>query len=97
MLNRPGRKEGMGTSNRTLKQKAYHEFKEMLVITIYLWVVFELLAIHKSVILAENHINIVSQSFAFLSALALAKSCFLPGGSILRSSPTNRPLSTRLS
>ena len=63
----------MGTSNRTLKQKAYHEFKEMLVITIYLWVFLALLALHKSVILAENHVDVVSQSFALLNALALAK------------------------
>jgi hypothetical protein len=33
----------MGTSSRTLKQKAYRELKEFFVIALYLWVVFGVL------------------------------------------------------
>jgi len=33
----------MGTSTLTIKQKAYHEFKEGLIIVLYLWAVFGLL------------------------------------------------------
>lgn len=63
----------MDTSSRTLKQKAYLEMKEFLLIALYLWVVFLVLEVHKSVILAANHINIQSQGFAIVNALALAK------------------------
>ncbi len=64
----------MSTSSApTLKQKAYRDVKEFLLITLYLWIVFALFAIHKSVILAENHIDVASQSFAVINALALAK------------------------
>jgi len=64
----------METPNRTLKQKAYREIKEFLVITIYLWIVFSLLVVHKSIILGENYIDVASHGFALINALALAKS-----------------------
>jgi hypothetical protein len=57
----------------TLKQRAYQGIKEYLVISCYLWVVFGLFALYKSVILAEQHIGLASQGFALLNALALAK------------------------
>ncbi|MBV8553366.1 MAG: hypothetical protein JOY54_18870 [Acidobacteriaceae bacterium] len=63
----------MDTSTGTLKQKAYHELKEYLVITLYLWVIFVLLELHKSVVLGERYIDIARQSFAIINALALGK------------------------
>jgi len=63
----------VSTSTRSLKRKVYHETKEMIVITAYLWIVFVLLEVHKSVIVAENHINVASHAFALINALALAK------------------------
>ena len=63
----------MSTPKRTLKEKAYHEFKEFLVIALYLWVVFGLLLLYKSVILNQEHIDVVAKGFALLNALALAK------------------------
>jgi hypothetical protein len=61
------------TSHRTLKQKAYHELKEFLVIALYLWVILALFDLYRSVILSEEHINLVHQGFAVINALALAK------------------------
>jgi hypothetical protein len=61
------------TSKPTLKRKAYHEMKEFLIITLYLWVIFSLFNLYKSVILAEQHIPLAAHSFAFINALALAK------------------------
>ena len=61
------------TPTPTLTQRAYHGFKEYLVISCYLCVVFSLFAVYKSVILAEHHIAIASQGFALLNGLALAK------------------------
>ena len=63
----------METSSRTLKQKAYHEFKEFLLIALYLWVVFGLLLVYKSLILNEEHIDYVAHGVALINALVLAK------------------------
>lgn len=63
----------MSTSNPTLKQKAYHEFKEYLFITLYLWVVFGLFLLYRSVVLNQEHIDDIAKGFALLNALALAK------------------------
>jgi hypothetical protein len=61
------------TSNQTLKQKAYQQFKEFLLIALYLWLVFGLLELHKSMILAERHIDFAYHGFALINAFALAK------------------------
>lgn len=63
----------MGESKRTLKQKAAHELREYLVMSFYLFVVFSLLVLYKSVILAEYHIDFALHGLALINALALAK------------------------
>lgn len=57
----------------SLKQKAYKEIKEFYLITFYLWVVFGLCVLYKSVILGEEHIRFASHGFALINALAFAK------------------------
>ena len=63
----------MSTSSRTLKQIAYQQLREFLLIAVYLWVVFGLLVMYKSVILAKYHIDFAYHGFAIINALALAK------------------------
>lgn len=63
----------MGTSSRTVKQIAFQQLKEFLVIVLYLWVVFGLFVMFKSVVLEEHHIPFAYHGFAFFNALALAK------------------------
>lgn len=63
----------MSKSSQTLKQRAYHEMKEFLVIAFYLWVVFGLFTLYKSMLLAEEHIDFAYHGFAVINALALAK------------------------
>jgi len=63
----------MRTLTPTIKQRAYHEFKEGLIIVLYLWAVFGLLVLHKSMILAEHHIDFAYHGLAIINALALAK------------------------
>ena len=63
----------METSSRTLKQRAYHEFKEFLVIALYLWVVFGLFLLYKSVILDEEHLSSLAHGIALINALVLGK------------------------
>jgi hypothetical protein len=50
---------------RTLKQKAYQGFKDYLAISCYLWLIFGLLVIYKSVILSEQHVSFVAHGVAF--------------------------------
>jgi hypothetical protein len=63
----------MSEPKSTLKQKARQGLKEYLTIAGYLWVVFALFVLYKSVVLAEHHIPFAPQGVALLNALALAK------------------------
>ena len=63
----------MGKSSRDIKRFAYEQLKGFLVIALYLWIVFSLLVMFKSVVLAEQHIPFTYHGFAIINALALAK------------------------
>ncbi len=63
----------MSGPKRSLKQRAVHGMREYLVISLYLFIVFSLFTIYKSVILAEHHIDFTLHGFALINALALAK------------------------
>lgn len=63
----------MSTTSGALKHKAFNEFKEFLIIALYLWIVFGLFVLYKSVILAENHINFAANGLALINAFLLAK------------------------
>ena len=63
----------MSDAHQRLTQKVGHEVREYLVISFYLFVVFSLLVVHRSMILAEHHIDYTLHGFALINALALAK------------------------
>jgi hypothetical protein len=63
----------MNAPNRNLKQRVYHGVKDFLIITCYLWVVFALFVLYRSVISSEEHIPFAMHGLALLNALALAK------------------------
>jgi hypothetical protein len=63
----------MTATRPTLKQKAAHELREYFILSLYLFVVFSLLVVHKSMILAEHHLDYALHGFALINALALAK------------------------
>lgn len=63
----------MSTTTGRLKQRAYHELKEFVVTALYLWVVFGLLLVYKSVILNQEHISYLAHGVALINALVLAK------------------------
>jgi hypothetical protein len=58
---------------RNLKERASDEFKRFFTIFLYLWVVFGLLYIHKSIILSENHLDYPEHAFAIINAFIFAK------------------------
>jgi hypothetical protein len=82
----------MDTSSKPLKQKAYQEFKEFLVIAAYLWVVFGLFLLYKSVILNEEHISFIAKGFALINALALGKIMLIAKAFHLGDWADDRPL-----
>ena len=63
----------MSATSHTLRQRAYHELREYLVIVLYLWLIFALFLLYKSVILAENHISFTAKGLALINALVLGK------------------------
>lgn len=63
----------MDTPQRTLKQKAYQELKEYLIISLYLWLVLGLFVLYQSVISAEEGFPFVAHGLALINALALGK------------------------
>jgi hypothetical protein len=58
---------------RSLKERAFEEFKRFVAIFLYLWVVFGLLSIHKSLVLSQVHLDYVEHTFAIINALVFAK------------------------
>jgi hypothetical protein len=58
---------------RTLKQKAYQGLKEYLAISLYLWLVFGLFVLYRSVLLSEQHFSLLAHGVALFNALALGK------------------------
>jgi hypothetical protein len=58
---------------RHLKEKASDELKRFLVIVLYLWVIFGLLSVYKSVILSQNHLEYPEHAFAIINALVFGK------------------------
>src|SRR5271170_2504694 len=57
----------------TLKERAVGEFKRLLVIFLYLWLVFGLLSIHKSLVLSQHHLDTEEHAFAIINAFVFAK------------------------
>ena len=69
----PGEKGSPNGHKPDLKEKAAHQLREFLVITIYLWVLFVLLIINQSVVLARGEPDYQAHGFAIFNALMLAK------------------------
>jgi|SRR5215469_15945954 len=58
---------------RNLKERAFAEFKRFVAIFLYLWVVFGLLSIHKSLVLTQRHLDQEEHAFAIINAFVFAK------------------------
>lgn len=63
----------MVIKTQTLKQKAHDELKEFLIVVLYLWIIFGLLLLYKSVILGKEDISYLDHGVAFINALVLGK------------------------
>ena len=56
-----------------MKQKAYQGLKNYLTLSCYLWVVFGLFVLYRSVILSGHNIPFAPHGFALVNALVLAR------------------------
>ena len=56
-----------------LKERGLHEAKRFVAMFIYLFILFGLLEVHKSVVLAQNEIDYMAHGVALINALVLAK------------------------
>jgi hypothetical protein len=77
-----------------LKEKGLHVLKEFAVIASYLWLVFSLFQLYKSVILREEHIDVVRRglTLALINALAPGKVLLVIRALHLGDRFNNRPL-----
>ena len=61
------------SSERSLKQKAMHELRELVVLTLYLAFFFCAVAAYRMVLLREFHVVSLTFAFALINALVVAK------------------------
>jgi hypothetical protein len=69
----PAEKVSPNRHKPTLKERAVHQLREFLAMFIYLWVLFALLVINQSVVLARESHDYQAHGFAIINALLLAK------------------------
>jgi hypothetical protein len=60
-------------TKRTLKEKIFHSFKEVVPMFLYLWLLFALFTYHEAIVLARHGINYAPFGVAFVNAFVLAK------------------------
>jgi hypothetical protein len=58
---------------RDVREKALDELSRLVIIFGYLWVVFELLPVNKSIVLSEYHLNYPEHAFAIINSMVFAK------------------------
>jgi len=57
----------------SLKTRAVDETKKFLIMTLYLWVFFAVLSLHKTLVMEQEHLDYQEQGLAIVNALVLAK------------------------
>jgi hypothetical protein len=88
----PNQEDSPNEHKPTLKEKAVFQLKEFFGMFLYLWVLFALFDLHRSIILAQEHINYQAQGFAIINALILAKVMLIGEDLHLGSGLRDKPL-----
>jgi hypothetical protein len=78
--------------HESLKARAINELKSFLYITLYFWVLFLTFDVFRAGTLAEYHVSPVSQGFAIINALVLAKVTLIEEGLYARRRLRDVPL-----
>src|SRR5215469_16644215 len=58
---------------KTLKEKIFHEFKEVVPMFLYLWLLFALFTYHEAIVLTRRDISYAPFGLAFVNAFVFAK------------------------
>ena len=58
---------------KTLKQKAIHEFREFLSVSLYLYIFLAMFIVYKTIILRQHEIDFAAHGLAMINALVLGK------------------------
>jgi len=58
---------------KPLRERAFDEFKRLLAIFLYLWVVFGLLSIHTSIVMSKHRLDYSEHTLAIVNAFVFAK------------------------
>jgi hypothetical protein len=60
-------------TNRSLKDRARHELRSYVVITVYIWTILSLLRLHETLLADSYHVGLQAHGFAIVTALILGK------------------------
>jgi hypothetical protein len=63
----------MDKRGKTLKQKAIHEFKEFLSVSLYLFIFLGMFIVYKAIVLRQHEIDFAAHGVALINALVLGK------------------------
>ncbi len=81
------------SGRQRITRKLKHEFAEWTVMFLYLWVIFTLFVLHKSILLAEAHQDVWLHGFAIINALILSKVMLVGEGlRLARGGRDSRPI-----
>ena len=65
--------EAPNERKRTFKERIIHNFRELLAMFLYLWLLFALFIYHKAIVLAQYGIDFKPYGLALINAFVLAK------------------------
>jgi hypothetical protein len=61
------------TKKKNLKERARHELRSYVVITVYIWVILSLLRLHETLLADSYHVGVQAHGLAIVNALILGK------------------------
>jgi hypothetical protein len=61
------------SGRRHPREKVLDEFTKLVILFGYLWVAFELLSVHNSIVLSELHLGYPEHAFVIINSLVFAK------------------------
>ena len=80
------------THAATMRQRAVHEFRELAIITVYLWITFGAVNLMKTAVLHDQGVNYVPWGIALVKAVVLAKFMLIGHAMKIGERFTDRPL-----
>jgi hypothetical protein len=64
---------GPQTTKKSLKERARHELRSYVVITVYVWMILSLLHLHETLLADSYHVGLQAHGLAIVNALILGK------------------------